>query len=117
MNFDFMGAKLKHTKWKLRLRDFLDGKPGLTAAEATSHRDCELGRWLYADGLTKYGAVPGMRQLVSEHEKLHQTVKRIVELKDAGRTVEAEAEFGRIDGISKQLMELLTSVEAEVKKT
>jgi methyl-accepting chemotaxis protein len=114
MNFDFMAAKLKHSMWKMHLRDFLDGKPGLTAAQATSHRDCDLGQWLYTEGLTKYGAIPEMKLLVAKHEELHRVVKQIMDHKAAGNKAEAETQYARIDPISKQLTELLTAVERGV---
>ena len=114
MNFDFMAAKLKHTMWKLHLREFLDGKAGLTAAAATSHRDCDLGKWLYSEGLAKYGAIAEMRQLDAKHAELHAVVKRIMELKAAGQTADAEAAYAKIDPISKQLVALLASVEKSV---
>ncbi|MCC6676900.1 MAG: CZB domain-containing protein [Phycisphaerales bacterium] len=114
MNFDFMGAKLKHSSWKLHIREFLDGKPGLTAAQATSHRECDLGKWLYSEGLGKYGSIAEMKQLESVHEELHRQVRQIMELKAAGRASEAEAAYNQIDPISKRLVTLLSAVEAAV---
>ncbi len=116
MNFDFMAAKLKHTSWKLHLRDFLDGRAGLTAAQATSHRDCELGKWLYTEGLAKYGSIPEMKLLVAEHEQLHATVRSVLDFKAAGQKAEAEATYVKIDPISKRLVALLAAVEAAVKQ-
>lgn len=116
MSLDFATAKLKHMSWKLKLRDFLDGKPGLTAAQATSHRDCDLGKWMYGDGLKRYGNVPEMAKLEKIHETLHKTVKQIVDLKTAGKTIEAEREYTKVDGISRQIVDLLTAIEAVVKK-
>lgn len=40
---DFSLAVTKHLGWRMRTREFLDGKKGLTLAEVTSPRDCELG--------------------------------------------------------------------------
>ncbi len=116
MSLDFMSARLKHASWKLKLRDFLDGKPGLTAAQATSHRDCDLGKWLYSDGLSKFGAVPEMKILEREHESLHKLIKSIVDLKSAGKPQEAEAEFLKVEPISKKIVELLAGLEATVNK-
>lgn len=115
MSLDFAMAKLKHTSWKLKLRDFLDGKPGLTAAQATSHKDCDLGKWLYSEGLAKYGAMAEMKSLEKEHEVLHRTIKTIMDLKSAGKTTEAEAEFRKVEGISKKIVDLLTAIESKFK--
>ncbi len=119
MNLDFTSAKLKHGSWKLKLRDFLDGKPGLTPAQATSHKDCDLGKWMYAPtvgGIAKYGNVPEMKALESEHTKLHATIKTIMSLKQAGNAAGAEAEFAKVEPISKKIIELLNAVEAHVKR-
>ena len=115
MGFDFTSAALKHSSWKLRLRNYLDGKGGLTADQATSHKDCELGKWLYAGGLAKYGTIPEMRTLEREHEILHQTVRTIVDLKSSGRTKEAEAAFLKIDASSRRIQELLNTLDKTVK--
>jgi hypothetical protein len=116
MSLDFSMAKLKHAAWKMKLRDFLDGKPGLTPAQATSHHDCDLGKWIYSDGLAKYGTVPEMKTLEKEHETLHRTVKAIMDLKAAGKTAQAEAEFLKIEPISKKIVDLLTAIEGKVAK-
>jgi len=113
MNFDFSRAALKHSSWKLQLRNFLDGKGHLTAAEAVSHKDCELGHWLYAEGLAKYASVPEMRKLEREHESLHRLVRSIVDLRAAGKTSEAEAEFRKIDPISKAIVDLLNTLDTK----
>jgi methyl-accepting chemotaxis protein len=114
MALDFMMAKLKHSSWKLKLRDFLDGKPGLTAAQATSHKDCDLGKWMYAEGLTKYKHVAEMKLLEKEHETLHRTIKSIMDLKAAGKAGEAEEVFKKIEPISKKIMDLLSIIELQV---
>ena len=115
MSLDFTMAKLKHTSWKLKLRDFLDGKPGLTAAQATSHKDCELGKWLYSEGIAKYGTMAEMKALEKEHEVLHRTIKAILDLKTAGKTADAETEFRKVEGISKKIVDLLTAIESKFK--
>ncbi len=116
MSLDFSSARIKHATWKLKLRDFLDGKPGLTANQATSHRDCDLGKWLYSEGLSKYATILDMKTLEKEHEKLHQLIKTIVDLKNSGKAKEAEAEFLKVEPVSNRIIELLKSVEAKVVK-
>lgn len=116
MALDLTSAKLKHASWKHKLRDFLDGKSALTAAQATDHRQCELGKWLYAEGLTKYAAIPEMKQLEHEHEALHGLIKTIINFQHAGKVDEAEAEFAKVEGVSKRIVGLLTAIEAKVDR-
>ncbi|QQS08820.1 MAG: CZB domain-containing protein [Phycisphaerales bacterium] len=117
MSLDFSSAKLKHSMWKLKLRDFLDGKPVLTPAQATSHTDCDLGKWIYAEGLSKYGSIPEMLKLEKEHETLHVTIKTIVGLKVSGRNKEAEAEYLKVEPISRRIVDLLTVIESKSSKS
>lgn len=96
------------------MRGFLDGQESLTDAQAVSHKDCELGKWLYADGMTKYGTIEDMKTLEKEHIYLHATVKRIIELKHTGDTVAAKRELEKLDQISQKVTALLTAVEQKV---
>lgn len=114
MNFDFMSAKLKHSMWKLHLRDFLDGKPGLSEAQAVDDRACDLGAWLHGEALNKYGSVPGMKELDSEHRGLHGLVRQVIEHKRAGRKAQAEAALASVDASSKRVVALLGSIEKQV---
>lgn len=116
MALDFSMAKLKHASWKLKLRDFLDGKPGLTAAQATSDRDCDLGKWIFGEGKTKYGTLPDMKALETEHAALHKLIKSIMDLKAAGKAKEAEAEFLKVEPLSSKVVKLLGAIEAKVDK-
>ena len=111
---DFSMARMKHLTWKLRLREFMDGKKVLNDNELVSHKDCDLGKWLYSDGLAKYGNIAGMKQLESEHASMHAQVKRIVHLMRAGDKAHAEEEFQKIGPQSEHIVQLLTDVEKKV---
>ena len=115
MALDFSSARTKHAAWKSKLRDFLDGKGTLTVAQATSHKDCDLGKWLYSEGLAKFSKHPEMKALEKEHETLHHVIKAVMEHKHAGRKAEAEAEFAKVAGLSKRIIDLLTAVETKVE--
>ncbi len=110
----FKTFKIKHRAWKTRLKDFLEGKGGLTAEQAISHKDCGLGKWMYAEGLQHYSAIPEMKSLEKVHVNLHEIVKKIVSLKNEGKAAEADAEFLKIGPISDEIINLLTAVEKEV---
>lgn len=116
MALDFSMAKLKHSSWKFKLRDFLDGKPGLTAAQASNHHECDLGKWPYSEGRAKYGKLPEMVALEKEHEVLHTTVKTIMDLKAAGKVKEAEAEYLKVAPLSTKILDLLTAIESRVAR-
>jgi methyl-accepting chemotaxis protein len=44
---DFAFERIMHIAWKVSLRKFLDGKGSLTLEQAVSHKECDLGKWLY----------------------------------------------------------------------
>ena len=115
-SLDFPLAKLKHVSWKEKLKSFLEGKAGLTEQEVVSHVDCQLGKWLYDEGLEKYKGVPEMQMLEGVHIRLHAAAKQLIDLKAAGQFKLAEKEFGRIRMLSEQLLSLLEMVEKKVKK-
>ncbi len=111
---DFSDARRKHLAWRTRLRAFLDGRATLTKDEAVSHRECSLGEWLYSVGMRDFGRLPEMQQLESDHEHMHGTVRRIVELVEAGDRVAAEREFGVIDHLSQAIVAHLNAVELKI---
>ena len=54
----FRTFTVKHRAWKTRLKDFLEGKGGLTEEQAISHKDSSLGKWMYAEGQQHYNTIP-----------------------------------------------------------
>jgi methyl-accepting chemotaxis protein len=113
----FKTFKVKHRAWKTRLKDFLEGKGGLTEEQAISHKDCSLGKWMYAEGLQHCSAIPEMKSLEKVHINLHEIVKKIVCLKNEGKAAEADAEYLKIGPISDEIINLLTVIEKEVSTT
>jgi methyl-accepting chemotaxis protein len=111
---DFSAAKSAHLAWKVRLRDFLDGKRSLSHQEAVSHHDCVLGKWYYDEGLSRYGEVSDMRAIETPHTEMHRLIKEIISLKEAGRHQEAETHYKKIGPLSQNIIGLLNSVEAKI---
>ena len=99
---------------KFKVKQFLDGKGDLSESQAVSHEDCDLGLWLYARGLPKFGTIPEMKELEKVHRDLHACVREIIQLKNAGKTADAEREFARLEEASDRIISLLDSVEEKV---
>ena len=112
--FDFFSARTAHMAWRQRIRDFLDGRKSLSHEEAVSHRDCALGKWLYSSGMSTYGHVDEMQVLEKRHERLHEVIREIIDLKSAGNAAEAEKRFSEIENLSGEIVSLLQSVENQV---
>jgi len=114
VTLDFFGARTAHLAWRQKIRDFLDGRKSLTQAEAVSHRDCVLGKWLYSSGMSNYGHIEEMQTMEQRHERLHAVIREIIDLKEAGRDASAEKMYTEIESLSGEIVGLLQMVEARV---
>ncbi len=111
---DFTDIRLKHISWRVKLNDFLEGKPGLTEEQATSHKACDVGKWLYSVGMKKYGSMPEIQELEKMHIKLHATVKNIISLKQVANIYAEKEELEKLDKILRQIMFLLVDIEQKL---
>lgn len=107
-------AKAAHLAWRVRLRGYLDGRGQLETAHAVSHKECELGRWYYSAGLDDLGHIPEMQALEGPHAEIHQLIRQVIELREAGRQQEAEAAYARVDALSGEIVDLLDRVQRQV---
>lgn len=112
--FDFGAAREAHLAWKKRISDYLVGRSVLTRNQAVSHKDCVLGKWYYADGINKYGALPLFCAIEEPHAQLHATIRQIIEHKEEGRREEAQALFENIESLSGRIVGLLDELERNV---
>jgi methyl-accepting chemotaxis protein len=109
---DFARVKMAHRSWRLKLRSFLDGGENIDRKGLASHRDCELGKWIYGGGMDAYSHLQEMQELETKHQHMHSLVKQVVELKHAGKVREAEQEFSRVCEAAEEVVALITRVEA-----
>jgi methyl-accepting chemotaxis protein len=114
---DFSLARFSHQVWKIRLRTFLSGMEAISESEASSHTECDLGKWLYSEGLKKYSMISEMQELERLHADFHRSVKGVVAAKNAGDAAKAKQEFEKVVPLSEQVIALLTTVENKVKTT
>jgi hypothetical protein len=113
--FNFPLAIIKHTVWMSRFREFLYGNKEISKKELVSHKDCELGKWLYLEGLAMFGHIAEMAKLEKVHEDLHKFVFNIV--KETPEKYSNEQKQGlceRIDTISQGIIELLNKIEKQI---
>ncbi|MBZ5722328.1 MAG: cache domain-containing protein [Acidobacteriia bacterium] len=116
-SMDFSRVKIAHRSWRRKLREFLDGQASLDPNQLGSHQSCELGRWIYADGVTKYSEVHDFQKLETQHKRMHATVREVVELKLAGNSAEAEQRFTSMYQLAETVVALLTSLESQVTQS
>jgi hypothetical protein len=113
MNFSLI--KLAHRTWRMKLRAFLDGREKIDPKQIASHQDCELGKWLYSTGLSKYSHLNDLKELEKKHKVMHAIVKQVVDLKMAGKDKEAEQEFVKVHDAAEGVVSLVTAVETKMK--
>ncbi len=111
---DVARAIAAHHAWMVRARAYLDGRESMDEEQLVSHRQCDLGRWFYSDGLRKYGELSEMRNLEEPHAELHRCVEELVRAKHAGDTGQAEALYSRLRELSHQITGLLTALQHRV---
>ncbi|MFO0569042.1 MAG: CZB domain-containing protein [Polyangiaceae bacterium] len=106
----YLRGIVAHSRWKWRLRNYVDGKsPALDAALAEKDDGCELGRWLRGDA----GQVlaPALRgEVLEKHAAFHRAVADLVRLVQAGRHSEARAALGCEGGYAAACSEFLEAV-------
>lgn len=114
MKVDFSQAIAKHLHWKIRMRDFLDGKESITKDQVVSHLHCDLGKWYYAEGKNLYGNYQTMKDFELEHEKLHKIIKEIVEDKEKGDLTSSRAKLSDLGISSDKIVSYLEKAENEI---
>lgn len=109
--------KQAHLNWVKRVEDLIYQKVEIPRQQLVSHRDCALGQWYYTFGEQNYGHLKEFRDIEPPHERLHQTVRRIVESMDRGDRTQAERLLEEIRRISNEIVngldKLYQRVEAE----
>ncbi|MCX6147033.1 MAG: CZB domain-containing protein, partial [Candidatus Kapabacteria bacterium] len=75
-----------------------------------SHKDCDLGKWMYSEGLEKYSQYPDMKKLEMIHSDLHKVIKNVVNWKLVGDISAAENELTKMNTISSEIVGLLDNL-------
>ena len=112
--FDFESAKKAHILWKSKVREFLRGNTSaITKDQACSHRECELGRWYYTEGV-QYKNSTYYQQIEAPHARLHSIIKEVLVLHENNKLEEAEKLYQELGPISDEIVELLDKTEKSI---
>jgi methyl-accepting chemotaxis protein len=85
----------------------------MSEQEAVSHHDCDLGKWLYGQGLARFGDLPEMQKLEKIHAEMHTLIKQVVRAQNSGDTRKAESAFARVERYSDEIVTLLEQLEKQ----
>ena len=113
LKIEFSLARNLHRNWRSKMRFFLNGEDSLTEEEAYSPEACPFGKWLYSEGLPKYGDIPDMRKLERLHRRMHWLVKQNKQTRNTGVFFAAEKNFHKIEELSQEILYLLNTVEKQ----
>jgi hypothetical protein len=108
---DISKARLIHIKWLMQLEGALR-KGEIPKLE--SHNACELGKWLYQEGLEKYKSYPEISFLEKRHQRFHETTELLVKLFRESNYVEAEVALDELKRESQDLIFILTVIEYRI---
>jgi len=75
-----------------RLREYIYGTGQLDRTAVARDDDCEIGRWLYGEGL-KYQKLSEYRHARDLHAAFHRRAAKVVGMVDRGRRLEAAADL------------------------
>lgn len=110
--FDFEAAKSAHLAWKARVRSFLQGDTSaITKKQACSHKECQLGKWYYSDGMNKYKNSKEFQSIEAPHARLHEIIKEIIGLHERNKLNEADELYEELSAASDEIVRLLDETE------
>jgi hypothetical protein len=99
------------------LQHFLDGSEQLNSTHAVSHRDCDLGKWLYSSGMKQYGDMDAMREMEQVHEKMHGYIGDLIRSETQGDRGKARELFSKVESCSDTVVDCLYTVEKTLKNS
>ena len=106
----FHRAGVIHLVLCKRLKSYIESQRAVKKEELVSHKDCEFGKWLYSEGLSKNPDLKELQELDKVHFELHIMMKKVFDLVDRKDIAGARKEYVKLDILSKKIITLLTSV-------
>jgi len=113
---DFFDAINAHVRWKLRLRQYIDGTSTepLSAHEVGRDDNCPLGQWIY-DNIENHGDKSLFRQVQVQHAEFHRCAAEIIETVDNNKHEVAESMLSHdYAQLSHMIVKSLTKLGQEI---
>ncbi|MEI6208478.1 MAG: CZB domain-containing protein [Desulfuromonadales bacterium] len=114
---DITIARITHVEWVHQLEMLLH--KNTTAVSLPSYHDCELGVWLYSEGLRTYKEIPEIGLLEKSHRVFHIAADNVVQWHNGSKfntqkTAQAETDFRDALKTSQEIIYLLTMLEFKI---
>ena len=117
-DFSFEDAIAAHTKWKVRLIDYIKGnsKEHLEVAKVSCDDQCALGGWLYG-GARAHAKLPEYEALRQHHASFHRSVGSIVQCVHDQKQSDAMKQLGgEFFQHSNQTIKAIKALQNKVEK-
>lgn len=110
-----------HLKWKVRLKDFVNGsgKEQLKSSVVCKDDQCHLGKWIYGEG-QRYSEFNSFDHLRQQHATFHKEAGMVVKAVEHGQKQEALSmlEGGRgFDSATQEMVTAVRMLDAEIKRS
>ncbi len=113
-DLNFLDAIIHYVSWRVRLRAFLEDKDYVTESDIGSHKDCDFGKWLYSEGLSRYGTMREIAEVEDIHKQLHETALRILRLGGQRDTMAASQALSTFETLSLKMISLLVTLQQKI---
>lgn len=114
LKFDIEKVKTSHRMWRNRFLRFIEGKENINPSEFLSHRECQLGKWYYSEGMKNFGKVLEFIELGRKHEEFHRIGVQLIKLANEGKIEEAKRKFQETDTLTNELLSFLDRLKMVV---
>jgi len=114
---DITVARITHVEWVHELEMIL--RENSTTVTLPSYHDCELGIWLYNEGLRTYKGIPEIELLEKHHKVFHIAAENVVEWHnkskfDSQKAAKAKEDYHSALNMSKEIVYYLTMLEFKI---
>ncbi|MBB5148833.1 MULTISPECIES: globin-coupled sensor protein [Ureibacillus] len=104
-------SKTDHLLWKWRVYNMILGVEELSPEEVSSHQDCRLGKWYYAnDTQAKFKHVESFKELEYVHKQVHIAAKNAILELSRGNRQQAEIHLQEIEKASEKVIHYLNDL-------
>jgi methyl-accepting chemotaxis protein len=104
---DILSVKAAHTRLRLRLLNFLQGKGELDEAVVRDFHACDFGKWYFGQDSKPFQGTELFARIGHAHENFHKSISQAVAKKKAGDQEGAWSDYGQSGVLSQELFSYL----------
>jgi diguanylate cyclase (GGDEF)-like protein/PAS domain S-box-containing protein len=113
-DFPLLLAGVEHRAWVTATEDFLKG--ACISPPPMNHHQCRFGSWLDAEGLARYGKLPGFRELEQLHRQAHDLAVQLADLCLHGQHQAALDGLNELHALRDSLLSQLNTLTQQTRQ-